>query len=100
MRARGVAEITSRTRSVRTTADYDRTMVLRRARGALLRFVRRRALAMIVGVALVIPSAWIEFGGRAGAWWVEGLALVVGATGLALAWTGLVGVAPDWTDDD
>jgi hypothetical protein len=74
-------------------------MVLRRARGVLLRFVRRRALAILVGLALAAPSAWIEFSGRAGAWWIEGLALVVGATGLALIWTGLVGVAPDWTQD-
>lgn len=64
-----------------------------------MRFVRRRALAMIVGAALVAPSAWIELTGRAGAWWIEGLALVIGATGLALFWTGLVGTAPDWTED-
>ena len=65
-----------------------------------MRFVRRRALAAIVGAALVAPAAWIEFSGRADAWWVDGLALVVGATGLALLWTGLVGVAPDWMDDE
>jgi hypothetical protein len=29
---------------------------------------------------------------------LEGLALVVGATGLAILWTGLTGVAPDWVD--
>jgi hypothetical protein len=74
-------------------------MTLRKLRGALLRFVRRRPRAMIVGAALAAPSAWIEFTGRATAWWMEGLALVVGATGLALFWTGLVGTAPDWTDD-
>jgi len=74
--------------------------MLRRLRGAILRFVRRRGVAMIVGALLVAPAAWIEFGGRADAWWLDGLALVVGATGLALFWTGLVGVAPDWTDDE
>lgn len=74
-------------------------MALRKLRGVVLRFVRRRVLAMIVGAALVAPSAWIELTGRAGAWWIEGLALVVGATGLALFWTGLVGTAPDWTED-
>ncbi len=74
-------------------------MVLRRARGLLLRFVRRRALAAIVGLALALPSAWVEFSGRASAWWMDGLALVAGATGLAFVWTALVGVAPDWTDD-
>jgi hypothetical protein len=74
-------------------------MGLRRVRGAVLRFVRRRWLAIAVGVALAVPSAWVELSGRADTWWQEGLALVVGATGLALLWTGLVGVAPDWTED-
>jgi hypothetical protein len=75
-------------------------MTLRKLRGAVLRFVRRRVLAATVGIALVVPAGWIEFSGRADAWWLEGLALVVGATGLALFWTGLVGTAPDWTEDD
>ncbi len=74
-------------------------MSLRKVRGAILRFVRHRAAAMTVGAVLVAPSAWVELSGRADAWWMEGLALVIGATGLALFWTGLVGVAPDWTDD-
>jgi hypothetical protein len=73
-------------------------MALRRVRGMLLRLVRRRALATAVGLGLVIPAAWIEFSGRFDAWWLEGLALVVGATGLAILWTGLTGVAPDWVD--
>jgi hypothetical protein len=75
-------------------------MALRRLRGALLRLVRRRGLAILVGVALVAPAAWVEFSGRYGAWWLEGLALVVGATGLAILWTGLTGVSPDWVDDE
>jgi hypothetical protein len=73
-------------------------MALRKFRGIVLRFVRRRVLAAVVGAALVAPAAWIEFSGRADEWWVDGLALVFGATGLALLWTGLVGVAPDWED--
>ena len=73
---------------------------LRRIRGFLLRVVRRRALAVIVGGALVVPAAWVEFSGRYGAWWQDGLALVVGATGIAILWTGLTGVAPDWVDSD
>jgi len=79
-----------------------RRMVLRRARGALLRFVRRRALCALAGIALVVPAAWIEFVAKLGddvGWWADGLALVVGATGLALLWTAIVGVAPDWVDD-
>ena len=74
-------------------------MALRRARGLILRLVRRRTLAISIGLALAVPAAWVEWSGRGGAWWMEGLALVVGATGLAVFWTGLTGVSPDWTDD-
>ena len=74
------------------------TMVLGRGRGLLLRFVRRRALAIAVGLALVIPAAWIECAGRY-VWWLNGLALVAGATGLAILWTGITGPSPDWVDD-
>jgi hypothetical protein len=73
-------------------------MALRRARGALLRLVRRRGSAMAIGLTLAAPSAWVEFSGRYAAWWVTGLALICGATGLALFWTGLTGVSPDWVD--
>jgi hypothetical protein len=75
-------------------------MILGRARGMMLRFVRRRRLAMAVGAALAVPAGWIELSGRAGVWWVEGLALVIGATGIAIFWTGLTGGSPDWVDDD
>jgi len=75
-------------------------MALRRLRGILLRLVRRRALAIGVGLALAVPAAWVELSGRFDAWWVSGLALVVAATGLAVLWTGLTGPAPDWVDDD
>ena len=75
-------------------------MVLRRARGALLRLARRRSLAIVVGAALAAPAAWVEFFSRYDAWWVDGFALVMGATGLALLWTGLTGTAPDWVDAD
>ncbi|HJZ75182.1 MAG TPA: hypothetical protein VKE51_25785 [Vicinamibacterales bacterium] len=75
-------------------------MSLRRTRGFVLRLVRRRAIAIVVGAALIVPAAWVEFSGRFGAWWQDGLALVVGATGIAIFWTGLTGVAPDWVDGD
>jgi glucose dehydrogenase len=65
----------------------------------LLRLVRRRALAIAIGLALAVPAAWIEFSGRANAWWMEGLALVVLASGLAVFWTGVTGPSPDWVDD-
>ena len=74
-------------------------MFLRRARGMLLRLVRRRTLAILIGLALAVPSGWVEFSGRYGVWWMEGLALVVGATGLAIFWTGLTGASPDWVED-
>jgi len=75
-------------------------MSLRRIRGFVLRLVRRRAIAIVVGAALAVPSAYVEFSGRYGAWWQDGLALVVGATGIAILWTGMTGVAPDWVDTD
>ena len=75
-------------------------MALRRVRGFLLRLVRQRGIAILVGLAFVLPAAWVEFSGRYGAWWQDGLALVVGATGLAIFWTGLTGASPDWVDHD
>jgi hypothetical protein len=75
-------------------------MSLRRVRGGLLRFIRRRPLAVITGLALIIPAAWTEFSGRTMPWWAGGVALIAGATGAALLWTGLVGATPDWIDED
>jgi hypothetical protein len=71
--------------------------VLRRVRGALLRLVRRRWLSIGIGAALAAPAAWVQVRG-ADAWWIEGLSLVVLATGLALMWTGLTGPSPDWIE--
>ena len=73
-------------------------ITLRRARGGLLRLARRRLLAIVVGSALAVPAAWIELSGRFDAWWVDGLSLVLGATGAALLWTGITGARPDWID--
>ncbi len=67
-----------------------------RARGRLLRLARNRRLAATVGALLAIPCGWIEWSGRYDAWWVQGIALVAGATGLALLWTALTGVPPDF----
>ena len=102
MRARGVAGMTSRIGSVRSTPHYATSSkimgIMRRARGAVLRLVRRRRLAMMLGLALVAPAAVVEFGTFNQPWWAEGLALIVGATGLALFWTGLTGGSPDWVE--
>jgi hypothetical protein len=43
-------------------------------------------------------AAWVEFSGDF-PWWTHGLALVLGATGVALFWTGVVGAPPDWIDE-
>ena len=75
-------------------------MALRRVRGMLLRLVRRRALSMSVGLCLALPAALVELSGRYEEWWVQGLALVVGATGLSIFWTGMTGPSPDWVDED
>ncbi len=74
-------------------------MPLRRARGFILRLVRRRRAALVAGLALAAPAAWLEFGGATDAWWVDGLSLILGATGIALVWAGVVGVTPDWIDE-
>jgi hypothetical protein len=74
--------------------------MLRRGRGLLLRFARRRPLAIATGLALVAPAVWIESRATWEAWWVPGAALVCGATGVALLWTGLTGVSPDFVDPD
>jgi hypothetical protein len=73
-------------------------MTVRRLRGVILRLARRRALAIVVGAALVAPAAWIEMSGGYDEWWVNGLALVAGATGVALVWIGLTGASPDWVE--
>lgn len=57
-------------------------------------------MAVIAGLALAVPAAWLEFGARADAWWTDGLALVMGATGVALIWTGLTGLKADWVDEE
>ena len=73
-------------------------MLFRRARGALLRLVRRRVVAVVVGVAVAGPAAWLELSGRYDAWWIDGVSLILVATGLALIWTGVFGSTPDWID--
>jgi hypothetical protein len=66
----------------------------------LLRLVRRRTASIVVGLGLAAPAACMEFSGRYDAWWIEGLNLVLCATGLALIWIGLTGVSADWIDED
>jgi hypothetical protein len=74
-------------------------MPVRRVRGLVLRLVRRRGLAVVVGTALAAPAAWLELSGRFESWWIDGLSLVVAATGVALLWAGLTGSKPDWIEN-
>jgi hypothetical protein len=74
-------------------------MSVRRARGAILRLVRSRPAAIAAGAALALPAAWLELNGRYSTWWLDGVSLVAGATGIALIWTGVTGLKPDWVDD-
>ena len=74
-------------------------MPLGRARGMLLRLVRRRLAVTAVGAALAAPAAWLEVSGRSSVWWISGLSLVLGATGVALIWAGVAGLRPDWIDE-
>lgn len=74
--------------------------MMRRVRGAVLRLVRHRTRSMAVGLLLALPSLWVQVSARWDPWWLESLSLIVGATGLALFWTGLTGTVPDWTDPD
>jgi hypothetical protein len=53
---------------------------------------------MTLGLVLVAPAAWVEFAADSAPWWLQGASLVVGATGLALFWTGLTGPSPDWVE--
>ncbi len=75
-----------------------RGTLLRRARGALLRLARHRGAAALVGAGLFAPAAWVEFHGGSAIWWLNGAALVLAASGLALLWTSLTGVPPDWQE--
>jgi hypothetical protein len=87
--------------AARPSADDDRhemTTTMRRVRGWLLRFVRRRSVVIPVGVLMLVPAAWIHLGGAAVPAWFEGLSLVLGATGAALVWTGIVGARADWVE--
>ena len=75
-------------------------MALRRMRGMVLRLVRRRPASILAGTVLAVPALWIELGSYSDAWWIDGLCLILLATGIALIWTGLTGVSPDWVEDE
>ena len=73
----------------------------RRARGLLLRFIRNRPLAIIVGALLAAPALWMTLGDhRWAAWYTDAFALLLGATGAALLLAGLSGRRGDWVDPE
>jgi hypothetical protein len=75
-------------------------MRLKRARGWLLRLVLKRPVAIVLGLALVVPSAWLLMQDLP---WetpvTEGLGLIFGATGVAFLAAGIGGRRPDWIDE-
>lgn len=79
--------------------DNARMPRARRLRGLLLRFVLNRPLAVAAGLLVAAPGALLV--ARDYAWetgTTDGLALVTLATGAAVAWSGIRGRRPDWTD--
>jgi hypothetical protein len=76
-------------------------MHLKRLRGSLLRLVLKRPVAIVLGLALAAPSAWLLLQDLP---WetpvTDGLGLVIGATGVAFLLTGIGGRRPDWIEPD
>ncbi len=73
----------------------------KRVRGWLLRLVLKRAVAVVIGIALLTPALWIFVGNPS---WANqetnGIGVVLGATGAAFILAGLGGRRPDWIDPD
>ena len=77
------------------------TPTLRRLRGVVLRLTFDRRVAVLVGVALVLPAVALATGDYPWETWVsDGCGLVAGATGVAVLVIGLGGRRPDWVDTD
>ena len=73
--------------------------MLKRVRGFVLRLVLKRRAAIVLGLLLIAPSAWLlakDFSWESPL--TDGLGLVVGATGAALLVAGIGGRRPDWLE--
>jgi len=76
-------------------------MALKRARGWVLRLVLKRPVAIMLGLVLVAPSAWLLF--QELPWETpvtDGFGLVIGATGVAFLLAGIGGRRPDWIEPE
>lgn len=76
-------------------------MYLKRARGALLRFVLKRPAAITLGIGLLAPAVWLlvqDLPWESHA--TDGLGLIAGATGIAFLLAGIGGRRPDWIEPD
>lgn len=73
----------------------------KRARGWLLRLVLKRPVAIVLGLLLVTPSAWLLFQDLP---WetpvTDGFGLMIGATGVAFLLAGVGGRRPDWIEPE
>jgi len=76
-------------------------MALKRARGWVLRLVLKRPVAIVLGLVLVAPSAWLLLQDLP---WetpvTDGFGLVIGATGVAFLLAGIGGRRPDWIEPE
>ena len=74
-------------------------MLGKRIRGFLLRLVLRRAVAIVLGLVLIMPAAWLlvqDFSWETPL--TDAFGLIVGATGAALLFAGIGGRRPDWLE--
>jgi len=66
----------------------------------MLRLARHRRFSVLVRLGMAVPGAWVQIRGRFDAWWIEGLSLVGIGIGIALVWTAIVGLQPDWIENE
>ena len=74
-------------------------MYLKRLRGSVLRLVLKRPAAIMLGLLLLAPSAWLlaqDLPWESPA--TDGMGLIAGATGVAFLLAGLSGRRPDWIE--
>jgi hypothetical protein len=81
------------------SGDNRRMPRARRLRGLLIRLVLNRPAAIAAGLALAAPAALVmarDYSWETGV--TDGIALLILATGVALAWAGAIGRRADWVE--